>query len=86
MRDIYASDKYCLGSKIASACGSIWSEGTSGLAIEMHSYFKPEASDADGGKAFFTGEFSPTYMDFCNAETNRGPSDMDFDDDDGDDE
>ena len=78
MRDIYASDNYCQESKIESECGSIWSEGTSGLAIEMHSFFKPASSDVDGGKSFFTGDFAPTYMDFCNADTNRGAYSFDY--------
>ena len=67
-------DSYCVSSKIDYECGSIWSEGTAGLAIEMHSFFKPQTSDADGGKTFFSDEFEPSFMDFCNAETNSGAS------------
>ena len=32
----------------------------------------------DGGKSFFTGDFAPTYMDFCNADTNRGAYSFDY--------
>ena len=71
-KDIYASDSFCEMAKIENDCGSIWSEGVSGLGIEMHSFFNPDYP-------FFSGDFQPTYMDFCNFDTNKGLYSMDDD-------
>jgi hypothetical protein len=41
---------------IVDQCGSIWTEGVSGLGIEMHGLFDYN---------FFEGDFYPTSLDFC---------------------
>lgn len=72
-RDVYKEDKACSASSNEAYCGSIWTTGHSGLGIEMKAFFDPS-------KAFFNGEFAPTYMDFCDHKSNEGTKDM-FDDD-----
>jgi hypothetical protein len=41
---------------IVDQCGSIWTEGVSGLGIEMHGLFD---------YSFFEGDFYPSSLDFC---------------------
>ena len=55
--DVYSSDPVCSDKPhIEAACGSIWTEGVSGLGIEMHSFFD---------YTYFKDEYTPTYIEFC---------------------
>jgi hypothetical protein len=75
-RDVYKTDNFCDGTASMSEealCGSIWTVGTSGLSVEMHSLFGADHK-------FFTGAFAPTFMDFCNGETDHGTTNMYTDD------
>ena len=55
--DVYTSDPVCMDKPhIEAACGSIWTEGVSGLGIEMHSFFD---------YSYFNGEYTPEYIEFC---------------------
>jgi len=62
---MYESDPTCSASPHKEFCGSLWAGGHSGLGVEFHSFFDPDFK-------FFSGDFKPSYMDFCNIETNTG--------------
>ena len=68
-RDVYKMDSTCLDSINDVFCGSLWCGGHSALGVEFHSFF-------DKDRKFFNGDFAPTYMDFCDALTNRGNTDF----------
>ena len=71
-RDAWSADSLCLNATRERDCGSIWTEGTSGLGMEMHSFFSHEHT-------FFKDEFQPFYMNFCNDKTNKGAAEWDDD-------
>lgn len=72
-RDVYKMDSTCEASPNSAYCGSLWCGGHSGLGVEFHSFF-------DEDRQFFNGDFAPTYMDFCDALTNKGNTDFFTDD------
>lgn len=67
--DVYSSDPVCdTKPGIEAACGSIWTEGVSGLGIEMHSFFD---------YSWFNGDYTPEYIEFCSLSSDDGPGHLD---------